>query len=47
MSLLLEEAGLVDIQSVTPEEAQNMYFAGRTDGLIAPDVERLLVGKSP
>jgi methyltransferase (TIGR00027 family) len=47
MSRLLEEAGLVDIQQVSPEEAQRMYFTGRTDGLVAPDVERLIVGKSP
>lgn len=44
---VLEEAGLVGVQHLTPEEAQRMYFEGRTDGLVAPEVERLVVGKSP
>ncbi len=44
---VLEEAGLVGVQHLAPEEAQRMYFEGRTDGLVAPEVERLVVGKSP
>jgi len=46
ISTVLEQAGLVDIQQLTPVEAQKEYFEGRTDGLVAPEVERLIVGKS-
>jgi len=46
ISTVLEQAGLVDIQQLTPIEAQKKYFEGRTDGLVAPEVERLIVGKS-
>jgi len=41
---LMNEAGLVGIWQMTPEEAQQQYFSGRADGLIAPDVERLIIG---
>lgn len=44
---VLEEAGLVGVQHLTPEEAQRAYFEGRTDGLIAPEAERLVIGKAP
>jgi methyltransferase (TIGR00027 family) len=47
MTAVLEEAGLVGVEQLTPEEAQSAYFEGRTDGLVAPEVERLVVGKSP
>jgi methyltransferase (TIGR00027 family) len=47
ISSLLAEAGLVDIQQVHPAKLQSVYFAGRTDGLVAPEVERLIIGKSP
>jgi hypothetical protein len=43
----MNSAGLINIQQVTPEEAQSTYFADRTDGLIASDVERLIIGQSP
>lgn len=46
MSSMLKQAGLIDVQQVTPEEAQKAYFEGRTDGLFPSEVERLIVGKS-
>jgi methyltransferase (TIGR00027 family) len=47
MRAVLEEAGLISIEQLSPEEAQQVYFEGRTDGLLAPEVERLVIGKSP
>jgi methyltransferase (TIGR00027 family) len=47
MMAVLEEAGLVDIEHLTPEEGQKAYFEGRTDDLAAPTLERLVVGKAP
>lgn len=44
---VLEEAGLVGTEHLTPADAQRTYFEGRTDGLVAPEAERLVVGKSP
>ncbi len=46
ISSMLKQAGLIDVQQLTPEEAQKAYFEGRTDGLSASEVERLIVGKS-
>jgi methyltransferase (TIGR00027 family) len=46
ISTVLKQAGLFDVQQLTPEEAQRAYFEGRTDGLAASEVERLIVGKS-
>ena len=46
ISSMLKQAGLIDVQQLTPEEAQKVYFEGRTDGLSASEVERLIVGKS-
>ena len=47
MVAVLQEAGLVGIEHLTREDAQRAYFDGRTDGLVAPDAERLVVGKAP
>ena len=47
MRAVLEEAGLVGIEQLSPEEAQQVYFEGRTDGLVASEVEQLVIGKSP
>jgi len=44
---LLAQAGLKDIYHLTPERAQAQYFAGRSDGLVAPESERLVVARSP
>lgn len=46
ISSMLKQAGLIDVQQLTPEEAQKAYFEGRTDGLSASEVERLIFGKS-
>jgi methyltransferase (TIGR00027 family) len=46
ISSMLKQAGLIDVQQLSPEEAQKAYFQGRTDGLSASEVERLIVGKS-
>ena len=42
MTGVLREAGFHQIEHFPPEQANNMYFRGRTDGLRAPTVERLV-----
>jgi methyltransferase (TIGR00027 family) len=43
MTRLLAAAGFESIRHLAPAEADAVYFAGRTDGLRAPTVERLVV----
>jgi methyltransferase (TIGR00027 family) len=42
MTAMVEEAGFSRIERLSPEQAQEGYFQGRTDGLKAPEVQRLL-----
>jgi methyltransferase (TIGR00027 family) len=42
MSALLEEAGFRHVEHLTLEAADRIYFSGRTDGLRAPAMERLV-----
>jgi methyltransferase (TIGR00027 family) len=42
MSALLGEAGFRSVDHLTLEEANRRYFTGRTDGLRAPAMERLV-----
>ncbi|MFI5047016.1 MAG: class I SAM-dependent methyltransferase [Acidimicrobiia bacterium] len=42
MTALVEEAGFSRIEPLSPEEADERYFRGRTDGLEAPAIQRLL-----
>lgn len=43
MTRLLAAAGFESIRHLAPAEADAVYFAGRTDGLRAPTIERLVV----
>ncbi len=43
MTRQLAAAGFESIRHLTPAEADAVYFAGRTDGLRAPTLERLVV----
>lgn len=43
---VLLSAGFADVELVTPEEAQRLFFDARSDGLVAPQIERLAVGTS-
>lgn len=47
ISEMMLNAGLVDIEILTPKQAQSLYYTNRSDGLVAPELERLVVGKSP
>jgi methyltransferase (TIGR00027 family) len=42
MTALLRAAGFSQINHLTPEAANERYFGGRTDGLRAPGVQRLV-----
>ena len=42
MTEMLEEAGFSRIEHLSPEAAEERYFQGRTDGLKAPEIQRLL-----
>jgi methyltransferase (TIGR00027 family) len=42
MTGVLREAGFRQIEHFLPQQANNIYFRGRTDGLRAPTVERLV-----
>lgn len=42
MTAMLREAGFSRIEHLTPEEADQRYFRERTDGLKAPEIQRLL-----
>ena len=42
MTAMVEEAGFFRIEHLSPEEAEERYFQGRTDGLRAPAIQRLL-----
>jgi methyltransferase (TIGR00027 family) len=46
MEAALLGAGLREVEHLTPEDAQRVYFDGRSDGLVAPQLERLVVAKS-
>ena len=41
MTVMVEEAGFSRIEPLSPEEAEERYFQGRTDGLRAPAIQRL------
>lgn len=45
MTAMLEEAGFSQIEHLSPEEAERQYFEGRTDGLKAPEIQRLVSAK--
>jgi methyltransferase (TIGR00027 family) len=42
MTGMLREAGFAQIGHLSPAEAQQRYFQGRTDGLSAPQIQRLV-----
>ena len=42
MTDALRQAGFRKIEHLTPEQADNVYFNGRRDGLRAPTMERLV-----
>jgi methyltransferase (TIGR00027 family) len=42
MTGMLREAGFARIEHLTPAEAQQRYFRDRTDGLSAPQIQRLV-----
>lgn len=42
ISQVLKAAGFRQIDHLTPDRANEVYFAGRTDGLRAPTIERLV-----
>jgi methyltransferase (TIGR00027 family) len=42
MTGLLQEAGFGQIEHLPPEQANKVYFCGRSDGLRAPNLERLV-----
>jgi methyltransferase (TIGR00027 family) len=42
MTAMVEAAGFSRIEHLSPEEAEERYFYGRTDGLKAPEIQRLL-----
>jgi len=39
---MVEAAGFSRIENLSPEKAEERYFRGRTDGLKAPEIQRLL-----
>lgn len=45
MARMLKSAGFTEIEYVGPEQAQELWFAGRTDGLKAPEIQRLMSGR--
>ena len=42
MTRMLREAGFAQIEHFPPEQANEAYFHGRSDGLRAPTLERLV-----
>lgn len=42
MTALLEASGFTRIEHLSPEQAEERYFQGRTDGLKAPEIQRLV-----
>jgi hypothetical protein len=42
MDALLRQAGFTLVEHLAPDEADRTYFAGRDDGLHAPQAERLV-----
>jgi methyltransferase (TIGR00027 family) len=42
MTAMVEAAGFSRIEHLSPEEAEERYFQGRSDGLRAPEIQRLL-----
>jgi hypothetical protein len=42
MTRVLREAGFAQIEDFPPEQANETYFHGRSDGLRAPTLERLV-----
>ena len=42
MKAMVKAAGFSRIEDLSPEEAEERYFRGRTDGLKAPEIQRLL-----
>jgi methyltransferase (TIGR00027 family) len=41
MTAMLHEAGFARVEHIGPAEATERYFQGRTDGLTAPEIQRL------
>jgi hypothetical protein len=41
VTALLEEAGFTQIEQQTREQASERYFQNRTDGLVAPEYQRI------
>lgn len=46
ISDVLAKAGLVDLFHLNPEQTHATYFVGRSDGLVAPQVEQFVVAKT-
>ena len=42
MTDVLRQVGFRQIEHFTPEQANSVYFEGRSDGLQAPTLERLV-----
>jgi methyltransferase (TIGR00027 family) len=42
MTAMLREAGFARVEHLTPAEAEARYFQGRSDGLKAPEIQRLV-----
>lgn len=42
MTAMLQAAGFTRIEHLSPEQAEARYFAGRSDGLMAPEIQRLV-----
>ncbi len=42
MAQMLKAAGFSEVEYVGPQEAQALWFEGRTDGLKAPEIQRLM-----
>src|SRR5262249_12966962 len=42
VTAMLQEAGFSRIEHLTPAQANERYFQGRTDGLKAPEIQRLV-----
>jgi methyltransferase (TIGR00027 family) len=42
MTAMLREAGFAHVEHLTPAEAEARYFEGRSDGLKAPEIQRLV-----
>ena len=42
MSMMLQSAGFSTITHLTPDEANEIYFRNRSDGLRAPEIQRLV-----